>query len=316
MVSPVSTYSVVDNATIQAVENPVCLPQEKREADNSRYLTLVSVITNALHRRLKPHPLNATEYRILVRLVTHQGCLNTSELSAMLSLTQSSIRLAYAQLVRLGAVTGKLSLSAPKDPCLSITPRGIEYVREIRELVAPVHYQTWNEVPTYLHAYTQECTLCVSEEYGLFPESFHSRPLDIALHEEMFATSTIVSQICSGDKISFLGQRILTSLKNEPEGMNPGVLAKELHVKPNSITAAGKHLQKMSLIRQTSDKTDRRASILEITSAGWDIHSRVDRRVAAFLETGLLPCMSQEDVAKHRIIADSILGSGVPAISS
>lgn len=307
-------YDVQGSTEAHEVDVPTFTPHAEQEPYYSRYLTLVSVLSNAFHRTIKPHRLNATEYRILVRLVTHKGCLKLSELAIMLSLSHGTIVLAYSQLVQAGAVRGEADLSAPKDPCLSITSRGVAYVREIRELVAPIFYHVWNEIPLHLHAYTRACTLCVSEVYDLFPEEHLSRPTDVAIFEETFLTATIVSQICGRENTSSLGYRILSGLKNEPEGMKPGVLAKELQVKPNSITAAGKQLQALSLIRQTSSMSDRRSSILEITSDGWNMQSRIDVELSKFLMTGLLPHMAQEDVKKHQMIAETVLGSGVPVV--
>lgn len=284
-------------------------PLNTEEHESARYLTLTTTFYSALKYATKGHCLNTTEYRILIRLISHSSGLTATELSDMLNLTPSTITLCVTHLKQLGALERRREKNDRRSTRMFITVQGVRFVQEIRDMMAPVFERALQDLPMFLQQYIYQCTICVGETHGLFSREYRFRPLDVALSDEVFMTAHTASQVCAQHSLSLHGFQILHSLKDHPVGLRPGELAKMLHDRPNNVTATNKQLLKANLVRQSNDPIDNRASLFEITSDGWQTWTTINRELSHYLLTGILPSLDQEDLGRHEDITDTLLAS-------
>lgn len=286
-------------------------PECAERFDYSLYLTSVAAFVRSMRRLFAGSDIGLTEYRMLLRPSAHRGRSKAFELAEMLGLDPSTVALSLCRLESLSAITRSDCLNDRRETMISLTARGVEYVSESRELLAPFMTRLWREVPSSLHGYVRDCTLLVAESSGLFSRECAARPVDVALFDEMCLTIGTVARFCAHERVSLAGFRMLLALKDEPEGMHPGKLAMLLRTRPSNIASASKQLQSASLVRRSRDCGDRRAVILEITSDGWEAWSRIDAAVFEYLSTGLLPKMTSEDIEKHHGVSEALLSSSL-----
>jgi DNA-binding MarR family transcriptional regulator len=70
--------------------------------------------------------------------------------------------------------------------------------------------------------------------------------------------------------------RALRVLSSRAEGMRPSVLADELRIAPRSATDVVDGLEDRGWVDRTGDPTDRRATVLTLTTDGRDLVDRIE----------------------------------------
>jgi DNA-binding MarR family transcriptional regulator len=96
--------------------------------------------------------------------------------------------------------------------------------------------------------------------------------------------------------------RALRVLASSREGMRPSVLAEELRIAPRSATEVADALVERGWVERAPDPTDRRATILTLTAAGFSLVARIDevRREASERVLDVLPAAQRRTL--HEIL--------------
>lgn len=291
------------------MEREVAVIQNLKHAD---YLSVTMLSSRLLERTILSCGITATQYRILLRLMVHNGSLRVGVLAEMLDIGASTVTATVAQLTEMGAVQRVEDRNDLRAVNVLITPVGIKKALTTEQALIPLVERIRKNIPLGLRAYASNCTLRVAEKHDLFGSEKRHVSVSTALCDEVLLTATLASHITREEGLSLTGYRLLLALFDKESGARPNQLACDLHLRTNVITTAQGELLQRGFIDRARDVRDRRAVLIEITSDGYTVLRRTSHAVATALETQICSNMSIDDFVKHRHIASSILNAQRP----
>ncbi len=295
----------------KTMEREAAVIQNLRHAD---YLSVTMLSSRLLEKTILSCGITPTQYRILLRLMVHNGSLRVGRLAEMLDIGASTVTATVAQLAEMDAVQRVEDHNDLRAVHVLITPVGIKKALTTEQVLAPLVEKIRKSIPSGLRTYVSTCTLRVAEKHDLFGNEKRHVSVSTALCDEVLLTATLASHITREEGLSLTGYRLLLALFDEESGARPNQLAYDLNLRTNVITAAQGELFRRGFIDRARDLRDHRAVLIEITSDGYTVLRRTSRAVAMALETQICSNMDIDDFVKHRHIANSILDAQRPQL--
>jgi DNA-binding MarR family transcriptional regulator len=281
--------------------------------EHASYLTLMMFYTRALENAILKSGITTTQYRILLRVIGHRGCMRMGELAGSLDITASCASGAVAQLVDMKAATRIELADDRRGVYVHVTEHGRSLANMATAKIYPVMKDIVDNVPNDLYAYVSGCTLQVAYKNALFEagDTSYGRNgearVRLALCDEILHTSNLATHITHDEGLSLVEYRVLLDLNDHILGTHPNEISHRLSVRRNSIAAAQSTLIDREFVKRVPDIRDRRSVIIELTCDGFAVLRRTAIAMSEGLHTRILPNLTPEDLITHRELARQAL---------
>lgn len=281
--------------------------------EHASYLTLMMFYTRALENAILKSGITTTQYRILLRVIGHRGCMRMGEIANSLDITASCASGAVAQLVDMKAARRIELADDRRGVYVHVTERGCALANAATSSVYPIMKDVMGTVPDSLYAYVSGCTLQVAcknalfEDESVLPGRSGEARVRLALCDEILHTSNLATHITHDEGLSLVEYRVLLDLNDHILGTHPNEISQRLAVRRNGIAAAQSTLIDRELVKRVPDICDRRSVIIELTSDGFAVLRRTAIAMSEGLHTRILPNLTPQDLITHRELARQAL---------
>lgn len=264
-------------AVLEKTDYRLALEDESRAdhffalVDLSDYLSLMNMLFTSISKKLDEEcSITTLQYRILLRLLSAENGMSTSELANNFYIQASTISASTAKLADAGYVYRKDNPDDMRVINLMLTQKGVQLVSDADLCVGEFLQHYWKN----LTANQLEVALRTSSNAAYFHnaqriENDHCR-LDTAFFDAVMISRTLISNALTRFGFRTPEFRVLLAARILGENTTASHIAKYLFLKNSDVTAPIKSLEFRGFISKERKNTNRRAKALLLTKRGRD----------------------------------------------